>query len=282
MRTVKVRILPPQPIFFRQRGKSAALILRGRQTRIQPAFPAAVHGFDVGVAHFLQVVRHQRGTKTAAAVQYDLGAGIRHALLDVALDDALAQMHCAGKMAFGPFIVFAHIHQEKFLPRLDSTFHVSDVGFLHFLFRFIDEFQELRRVGHGKTPSSMDWDESPRITQTRWHHFRCALGSSGTGEAHRGRNPFFPIRQASIPWLLYCSFLANERTRFTKFQRTFSFVRSPSPGIFPLPLLMIQKSSPSVTFSREEASRQSRSSSFMSAARSPLPSPAFPWHMAQL
>src|SRR5260370_2308853 len=71
-------------------------------------------------------------------------------------------------------------------------------------------------------------------------------------------------------------FLANERTRFTKFQRVFSDDRSPSPGILPFPLLIIQKSSPSVIFSIEETSRQSWSSSFMSTPSSPLPSPLFP------
>src|SRR5437870_9195414 len=53
-------------------------------------------------------------------------------------------------------------------------------------------------------------------------------------------------------------FFAKERTRFTRFQRIFSGDRSPSPPIiFPLPLLMIKKSSPSVIFSRVEGSRQS-------------------------
>src|SRR6266704_2296645 len=138
MRTVKVRILPPQPIFFNQDFGRAPLVSGDRQTRFQPALPTAVHRFDVAVAHFLQIVCHKCGTESPAA------------------------------------------------------------------------------------------------------------------------------------------FLANERTRFTKFQRVFSDDRSPSPGILPFPLLIIQKSSPSVIFSIEVASRQSWSSSFMSAARSPLPSPVLP------
>src|SRR5260370_23466191 len=69
------------------------LVFGDRQARIQPAFPAAVHRFHVVVAHFLEIVRHQRGTESAATIQNELRASVRNALLDVALDDAFAQMN---------------------------------------------------------------------------------------------------------------------------------------------------------------------------------------------
>ena len=41
--------------------------LRG-EARVAPAFPAAIHRFHVGVTHFLQALRHERGAKSAAAI----------------------------------------------------------------------------------------------------------------------------------------------------------------------------------------------------------------------
>src|SRR4051794_33114884 len=105
---VKVRILPPQPIFLTcascENDRSA---LGGRQAGFSPTPPAAVHGFHVGVAHLLQIFCYERGTKASAAIQNQLRAGIRNALLDVALDDAAAQVYRIGEMPFIPFIIFA-------------------------------------------------------------------------------------------------------------------------------------------------------------------------------
>src|SRR5271170_5444748 len=72
------------------------LILRRREARLDPTLPTAVHRFHVGVAHFLQVLRRQRRAKPAAAIQNDLCVRVWSALLDIALDDALAEVHGAG------------------------------------------------------------------------------------------------------------------------------------------------------------------------------------------
>src|SRR5713101_4645991 len=98
MRTVKVRILPPQPILFAQELSRTPLVSGDRQARFQPALPPAVHGFDVVIAHLLQILSRECGTESAAAIQNELGVRVRNALLDVALDDALAQVNGAGKM----------------------------------------------------------------------------------------------------------------------------------------------------------------------------------------
>jgi hypothetical protein len=117
MRTVKVRILPPQPIPSLKLTVSIAsaapilsrnerspgelrtrprLILRRREARFDPAPPTAVHRFHVGVAHFLQVFRRQRRAKPAAAIQDDLCVRVWNALHDIALNDALTEVHGAG------------------------------------------------------------------------------------------------------------------------------------------------------------------------------------------
>src|SRR6202008_69429 len=102
---VKVRILPPQPIL--------SVFLRGK-AGVQPALPPAIHRFDVGVTHLLEIVRGERGTEAAAAVKNELGGGIGHALLDVAFDDAFGEMNRTGQMASSPLAFFAHVNQYKF------------------------------------------------------------------------------------------------------------------------------------------------------------------------
>src|SRR5579862_1907151 len=62
-----------------------------RVAPVAPVAVAAVHGVDLAVTHLLHVVRRQGRAKAAAAVQHDLGVLLRHAGLDVALDDPLAQ-----------------------------------------------------------------------------------------------------------------------------------------------------------------------------------------------
>src|SRR5262245_61416726 len=57
--------------------------------------------------------------------------------------------------------------------------------------------------------------------------------------------------------------------------------RSPSPVIFPLPLVMMSNISPSRIPLSVAGSRQSFIVSFIDSTISPLPSPAAPWHMEQ-
>src|SRR5205807_5383462 len=44
--------------------------------------------------------RHERGSESTTAIQNELGIGVRNALLDVALDDASAQMDGPGRWPF--------------------------------------------------------------------------------------------------------------------------------------------------------------------------------------
>src|SRR5882672_10788399 len=104
MRTVEVRILPPQPTFWNFVRES--LVTDCRQAGFGPAAPAPVHRFHVGVAHFLQIVGDQSRTETTPAIENKFCACIRDLLLDIALDDALAHVYSTGDMAFGPLVVF--------------------------------------------------------------------------------------------------------------------------------------------------------------------------------
>jgi len=52
---------------------SRALIFGDRKIRFGPAAPAAVHGDDILVAHFLEIIGGERGAETAAAIQDQRG-----------------------------------------------------------------------------------------------------------------------------------------------------------------------------------------------------------------
>src|SRR5206468_3848030 len=186
----------------------------------------------------------QRGPESPATIQNDLSVRVRNTLLDVALDDAFAQMNGAGKMPLRPLVVLANVHEDEFFTRVGTALHVGHVGFLDLFLCFVDQLEELRRMRHFNLPPA---------------NSICSENNTGSGAPRvpgsiRSSFNLFRLRTQktartiqlcglSVFGLSAASFLANERTRFTKFQRTLSFVRSPSPGIFPLPLLMIQKSS---------------------------------------
>src|SRR6266851_4147798 len=95
--------------------------------RIIPFSPAAnspVHGKNIGVTHFLQIVGCQSGTIAAATVENDLGDGLRNLLFDVALDYSLAQENGSRQMVFGPFAFLAHIDQMKLFSTVQFCLHL--------------------------------------------------------------------------------------------------------------------------------------------------------------
>src|SRR6266436_2377427 len=109
--------------------REAQLVLSRGQSGVDPALPAAVHRFHIVVAHLLQIIGYQRGAEAASAIQDQLRAGIRDALLDVPLDDALAQVHGIGNMSLGPFVFLGKFNQQNssagFMRRLTSGTFVS-------------------------------------------------------------------------------------------------------------------------------------------------------------
>src|SRR5262249_37722603 len=86
-----------------------------RQAELAPAAPAAVPGDDVPVAHLLEGGGGGGGAEAAAAVEDDLGVVLGDARLDVALDDALPDVHRSGRTALLPLGVLAHVDQVEAL-----------------------------------------------------------------------------------------------------------------------------------------------------------------------
>src|SRR5450755_2253775 len=121
---------------------------------LAPAPNAAVHGEHVGVSHLLQIVGGQGGAISAAAVEDEWGVQLRYALLDIALDDALAQVDCSRQMILGVFAFFPDIHQNKLVAAVKSGFDIVNAHFPNPLFDIFDDTQKTSRMlmRHG-TPS---------------------------------------------------------------------------------------------------------------------------------
>src|SRR5262249_46213693 len=92
---------------------AARLALDNRAARLLPAAEAAGERAHPGVAHRLQGAGGQRRAVAAAAVQDDVGVELRDEALDVALDDALAQVRGAREAAKLPLVVLADIEQVQ-------------------------------------------------------------------------------------------------------------------------------------------------------------------------
>src|ERR1017187_2169628 len=74
-------------------------------TRRNPVPPPSGHREHFLVSHRSQRVAGERGAEPAAAVQDDLGVLVRPPRLDVALDDALAEVYRAGDVTDLPLAV---------------------------------------------------------------------------------------------------------------------------------------------------------------------------------
>src|SRR6266852_9078964 len=117
-----------------------------------PIADSAVHRNDVGVSHFLQVVGGQRGTETAATIEDEFGLQIGVLALDVALDDALAQVDGAGQVVGVEFAIFADVNENKFLAAIEPGFDFVNGGFADALLGIVDNLQKARwmLLGHGR------------------------------------------------------------------------------------------------------------------------------------
>src|SRR5271168_161794 len=100
MRTVLVRIQTPQPLFpscvLPDEQSPGKLVNDDGEAGFGPISPAAVHGDDVAVAHFLKIVRGERGAVASAAVENHGCFLVWDGFFDVALDDAFTQVNGAG------------------------------------------------------------------------------------------------------------------------------------------------------------------------------------------
>ena len=96
----------------------------------------------------LQVFSGQRGAEAAAAVEDDFRGGVWNLLLDVALQDAFAEMNRAGKMILGVFAFLAHIEQVEAVAAVQAALDLIHRGLADALFGVADDLQKARRVFH--------------------------------------------------------------------------------------------------------------------------------------
>ena len=105
---------------------------------------SAIHGYDIGVSHFLQVVGGQRGAETAAAIEYEFSLQVGILALDVALDDALAQVDGSGQVVGVEFAVFADVDENEFVAAIEPRLDFVNVGFADALLGVVDNLQKAR------------------------------------------------------------------------------------------------------------------------------------------
>src|SRR5262249_8036358 len=86
-----------------------------RITLLAPAAHAAAHRQHVGVTHLPQVVGSEGRAEAAAAVQDDLGADVGDALLDVAFEDALAEVDRPRQVVPGVLALLADVDKAELL-----------------------------------------------------------------------------------------------------------------------------------------------------------------------
>src|SRR2546423_1425399 len=79
-----------------------------------PFPPTSSHRRHVGVSHLLKIVSRQRRPKPATAIENQLGALVRHALLDVALEYSPAEVLGAADMTCRPLTLLADVDQPGF------------------------------------------------------------------------------------------------------------------------------------------------------------------------
>src|SRR5271157_5230063 len=89
---------------------------------LAPIADAAVHGNDVGVSHLLQVIGCQRGTEAAATIEHERSSEIGILALNVALDDAFAQVDGSGQVVGVEFAVFADVDENEFVSAIEPGF----------------------------------------------------------------------------------------------------------------------------------------------------------------
>src|SRR5258708_10343473 len=117
-----------------------------RAAAFAPIADPAIHGNDVGVSHLWQVVGGQRGTETAATIEHEGRCEIWIFSLNVAFNDAFAQVDGSGQVVGVEFAVFADVDENKFLAAIEPGFDFVNVGFADALLGVFDYFQKARRM----------------------------------------------------------------------------------------------------------------------------------------
>jgi len=128
--------------------------------RVAPSAPiadSAVHRDDVGVSHFLQVVGSKGGPESAATIKHERSFEIGILSLNVAFDDALAQVDGSGQVVGVEFAVFADVNENKFFAAIEPGFNFVNVGFTDALLGVFDNLQKARwMLSHGSRSSALN------------------------------------------------------------------------------------------------------------------------------
>src|SRR5438309_444380 len=109
---------------------------------------AADQRIDISIPHPLRRVRGQRGTISAAAIHDDFCFGVRNHLLQVAFENALAEVNRPLGVASVPFMVLAHIHQDRLGIAGQPFARVVHGDLFYARARFVYQPQESGRVLH--------------------------------------------------------------------------------------------------------------------------------------
>src|SRR6185503_2493773 len=115
---------------------------------LAPAAKASVHRNDVAITHLLDRVGRERGAIAAAAVKNERAAEIGDFGLDVALDDAFAEMNGAREVPGRELALLAYVDQVEVLASVEHRFHAVDVHLAHAHACFVDELLETRGMLH--------------------------------------------------------------------------------------------------------------------------------------
>jgi hypothetical protein len=115
-----------------------------RERLFAPLANAAIHGNNVGVTHLLQVVGGEGGAETATTIEDERGIEGGIPGLDVALDDAFAEVDGSREMVGIELAVFADVDQNKLFFSIEAGFDFVDGGFTDALLGVFNDFEETR------------------------------------------------------------------------------------------------------------------------------------------
>src|SRR2546425_12016901 len=138
------------------------LIFCDGEASFGPAAPTAIHGDHFGVAHLLKIVGGEGGAEAAAAIQHHGRRAVGYALLDITLDDALAEVNGAGQVTACPFAFLAHVHHDHFFAGVEELLPFGTIGFADARLRVLHQFQEAGRVLHDESSEKIEAFESRR------------------------------------------------------------------------------------------------------------------------
>src|SRR5438552_5955659 len=123
-------------------AQSARRLFLDRPPFGEPAAEPARQRADVPVAHLLEVVAHERAAKAAAAVADDRRVLVGDLLLDVALDDSLAQMDGAADARLVPLAILARVHEHEALAGMGALDIVGNGDVAHALLGVLQQGTE--------------------------------------------------------------------------------------------------------------------------------------------